>query len=449
MSTRIPLVERLKSLAKVNRTEVVRQELESVLPEDLAAAIDRVTTEEAVALLNRLEPEQAADVLVEVPTETARQIMKELPDELLAHYLDILPMDDAVDLHEELSPDRFEALLEVIPDEDAREIRRLMAYPKGSVGRLMTERFFEVRPEATMAEVLADLRLAPDEKYETVNDVYVVDEEQHLLGLFSLRRGLRAEPGEQASEIMRREVVSSPVTETAEEAARKMARYGFYALPVLDERGRMVGVFTGDDAQTVLREAETQDVLALGAVSGAAEPYMSLGVWQLVKRRLPWLFALFLAETATGAVLRYYGQKSDLNPLTFFIPLLIGAGGNSGSQVTTTITRALALNEIGPNDWLKIIGKELVTAVCIGAVLGIAGGLRADLWGSPVALSLVVGLALPIIVLWATTVGSMLPILARRLGVDPAVMSAPFITTFVDATGLIIYFEIALRLYVR
>lgn len=248
---------------------------------------------------------------------------------------------------------------------------------------------------------------------------------------------------------MNRDCVVSPVTESAEEAARKMARYGFFTLPVVDENRRMLGVFTGDDAQTVLRTAETEDVLALGGVSGDAESYISLNVWQLVKRRLPWLFALFVAETATGFVLRHYGESQNLNPLTFFIPLLIGAGGNSGSQVTTTITRALALGEITSRDWLNIIRKEFLTACMIGTVLGLTGMLRAHLWGSSPQLSIVVGLALPAIVIWATTFGSMLPLLARRMNVDPAVMSAPFITTFVDATGLIIYFEIALAMSVN
>lgn len=437
------LVEQLKSLATLNESDVAREQLAGLRPEDLADAIERLSVDESLAILRMVPSVLAADTLVEIPTETARQIMKELPDRVLAHYLDILPMDDAIDLKEELEPERFEALLQVIPDEDAKEIRRLMAYPEDSVGRVMTERYFFVRPDQPMAEILADLRAAPDEKYETVNDLYIVDADQILLGVLSLRRALRSEPDTTAESIMNRDCVTSLATEPAEDAARKMARYGFFALPVLDDEGRMVGVFTGDDAQSVLREAETEDVLALGGVSGDAEPYFSLNAWQLVKRRLPWLFALFVAETATGFVLRHYGESQDLNPLTFFIPLLIGAGGNSGSQVTTTITRALALGEITARDWVSIMRKEFLVAVLIGAALGLTGMGRAYLWGSGTTLSLVVGLALPAIVIWATIVGSMLPLLARRMNVDPAVMSAPFITTFVDATGLIIYFEIA------
>lgn len=442
----LSLEERLKTLAKVDQPDLVREELGSMRSEDLAAGIERISIEEGVAILKLLPSALAADTLIDMPTETARQIMRELPDRVLAHYLDILPMDDAIDFKEEVEPERFEALLQVIPDEDAREIRRLMAYPEESVGRVMTERFFWVTANQTMDEVIADLRLAPEEKYETVHDIYVIDDERHLLGVISLRKALRTPGDVQVRAVLNSDPVVCYAVESAEDASRRMARYGFFALPVLDDRGHIVGVLTGDDAQEIIRTAETEDVLALGGVSGDAESYFSLNVWQLVKRRLPWLFALFVAETATGFVLRHYGESQDLNPLTFFIPLLIGAGGNSGSQVTTTITRSLALGDIRPTDWVRVIRKEFLTACVVGAVLGLTGMLRAHLWGSSPGLSIVVGLSLPAIVIWATTVGSMLPLLARRVNVDPAVMSAPFITTFVDATGLVIYFEIALMI---
>ncbi len=443
------LVERLRSLWKVKNSALVQQELATEYPEDLAAALERLDVEEGLQILDKLDSLQAANVIVELPTETARAYVKHLPDAVLAAYLDVLPMDDAIDLQEELEPERFAALLEVIPDEDAREIRRLMQYPKGSVGRIMTERFFEVGPLTTVQQLLEDLRSAPIEKYETVNEVYVLDGGGFLQGVFSLRKALRADPSTTASELMKTDVVVASVEEPDEDAARRMAKYGFYALPVLDERGRMMGVFTGDDAQTIIREAETKDVLALGGVSGSAESYLSLGVWQLYKRRFPWLLALFFAETLTGSVLRHYGQGDDslhMNPLAYYIPLLIGAGGNSGSQVTTTITRALALQEVSPRDWFMVMRREFVVAVIIGACLGTIGWLNAYFrWQSGSAVSFVVGMALPAIVLWATTVGSLLPIAAKRIGIDPAVMSAPFITTFVDATGLVIYFEIALH----
>lgn len=453
----LAFIDQLRSLAKIDNPEVVQDTLDGVRAEDLSDAFTRLELEEQLAILQQLDTGLAADVMTELPTETARALVDQLPDETVAHYLDILPMDDALDLREEMDPDRFEALLEVIPSEDAQEIRRLMAYPEDSVGRLATEKFFEVSPEMTMADVLADIRRAPEDKYETVNDIYVLDQGRHLLGVFSLRKCLRSPLDSKARDVMRSDVVTANTHESAETAARSMARYGFYALPVLDYRGRMVGLFTGDDAQSILREAESEDVLKMGAVSGDAEAYLSLTPWQLVKRRLPWLGILFVAEFLTGTVLRHYMHRSQeavasadpklvtLNELALFIPLLIGAGGNSGSQVTTTITRALAVGEIRTKDALTVWMREMAIAIMIGLTLGLVGWGRALMWGTPSDISFVVGLALPAIVLWAASVGSVLPLAAKRLGIDPAVMSAPFITTFVDATGLIIYFEIARR----
>ena len=451
------LVDQLRTLARMPSTEVVQEILEGVRPEDLAEALQRLETDEQLAILAAIDPDTAAYALIELPSETVRAILKMLPDVTLAHYLDILPMDDAVELRYELEPERFEALLHVIPKEDALEIRRLLSYPEDSVGQAMTEGFFWVAPEDTMEMILGKIRETNDDEYEMVNYVYVLDEHKHLLGVMSLRRVIRSSPDATALETMNRDVLHVSVELTEEEASREIARYGVSAMPVLDARGRMVGIVTADDAQDILEEAETEDALKMGAVSGDAEPYLSLSVLELVKRRVPWLLALFVAESLTGNVLRYYGQggandEVKLNPLAFFIPLLIGAGGNSGSQVTTTITRALALGEVKTSDWFRVMRREVTTALISGAVLGIVGFLRAWLnipiigWGSHLDISLVVGISLPAIVLWSTAVGSLLPIGAKRLGIDPAVMSAPFISTFVDATGLVIYFEIAMRI---
>lgn len=448
-------LDQLRTLAKLDNPEAVREELETVRLEDLAEAFTRLEHEESLAILNKLEEETAAEILVELPTETARKLINQLPDDMLAHYLDILPMDDALELQEELSPERFEALLEVIPAEDRLEIRRLMTYPEDSAGRIMTEDFLAVRPEDTVGEAIRLIREAPEEEYEAVNDVYVLTGDGHLVGVFSLRDAIRAEPDLLARDVMKSDLVTcSPLT-LAEDVARQIARYGFYAMPVVDGRGRMLGFVTVDDAQEILSEADTEDVLALGGVSGDAEAYLSLSVAQLVRRRLPWLFVLFVAETLTGAVLRHYlgpsavadgGHLAIMAQLTLFIPLLIGAGGNSGSQVTTTITRALAVGEVKTSDFLIVFRREFVTALFVGAALGIVGFARAYFgWSSGWHVSLIVGIALPSIVVWAATIGSALPLGAKRLGIDPAVMSAPFITTFVDATGLIIYFEIARR----
>lgn len=455
------LADRLRQIVSSETAEQFLDELNGLRAEDVAEAIGRLELADAVSILQALDSDLAAYVLIELPTETARAVINELPDATVAHYLDILPMDDAMDLREELDPDRFESLLNVIPQEDAQEIRRLMSYPDGSAGQILTEDFVEVGPDATMAEVIGVIRNGLEEEYETVNYIYVLSEDRHLLGVLTLRRVLRAHPDAPAREVMNANPMSVPVEMAEEEVARILARYGFTAIPVLDSRGRIVGIITADDAQSVLQDAQTEDVLKLGGVSGDAEAYPSLNVWQLTRRRLPWLLILFVAEFLTGTVLRHYlGKSADDAPnstlsliakLQLFLPLLIGAGGNSGSQVTTTITRALALGEVRARDWLLVIRREFAVATIIGLILGFIGFLRAILppqflgWNQPWPISLSVGLAVPCIIMWAATVGSMLPIGAKRLGIDPAVMSAPFISTFVDATGLIIFFEVARR----
>lgn len=449
---RIPeLLARLRGLSRGPATPGALEAVRSSQPEDIADALAQLDEAEAVEALAKLDVLQAAEAMVELPESKARALARRLPDDLLAAYLDVLPMDDALDLAEDLEPDRFSALLEVIPDEDAAEIRRLMAYPTGSVGRVMTERFFEVSPGTTVAELLADLRLASEDKYETVNDVYVLSPKGRLLGLFSLRRALRADPSTRAEALMRQEFEVARAEDPAEDAAREMARYGFYALPVVDESGRMLGLFTGDDAQAILREAESKDVLALGAVSGPGDSYTSLTVGQLIRRRLPWLLVLFVAETLTGAVLRHYSAEAGeskgpgLAVLVPFVPLIIGAGGNAGSQVTTTVTRALALREVEPRHWLRVLGREFAVAAVVGTALGGVGLIRARLWGGPPEVPLIVGLALPLVVLWAASFGALLPLAAKRARLDPAVMSAPLVTTFVDSSGLVIFFEVARR----
>lgn len=453
------LVDRLPLLALEEDKYKVRDQLENVRPEDLADAIQRSDLEIGLNILRKLDAETAAYVLIELPDETSRAIIAELPDTTVAHYLDILPMDDALALRDSLSPERFEALLNVIPDQDAQEIRRLLSYPDSSAGQLMTEDFVEVSPTDTMSDVLDLIRNTNDEEFETVNYIYVLSEDRHLLGLLTLKRVIRAQPNSLARDVMVEDMITVPAKMPEEEVARTLARYGFSAVPVLDDRGRMLGIVTADDAQQILEEAQTEDVLMLGGVTGDAENYMALPIIELVKRRLPWLVVLFIAEFFTGSVLRYYlGKDADSNPsdslaviakLQLFVPLLIGAGGNAGSQVTTTITRALALGDIRSRDWFRVIRREFAVAALIGGTLGLIGMGRVALpvigWSQPLYLSLTVGFALPCIIVWAATVGSVLPISAKRLGIDPAVMSAPFISTFVDATGLIIYFEVAKR----
>ncbi len=431
-----------KCLSSENQGKV-KKALDQLRPEDISWSLSRFSKNECIAIFSALDNQKAAEVLVELPTQIAKTHVDEVPDSVLINYLKVLPTDDIISLKEEVSEERFETLLDQLPPDESRFIRKLITYPEGSIGRYITSNFVKADREMSLGRIMNQIQEAPENEFETVNIVFVLGSHGHLIGIIPLRRLLRHHYKTKAEEVMITEVIVARYDESKESAARLLSRYGFASLPIVDERGKMLGILTSDDAQTILDSEDTEDVLKLGGVSGIPETYLSNSIFQIAKKRLPWLFILFIAETLTGAVLRYYGQSGlGITPVVYFIPLLVGAGGNTGSQTTTTITRALALGELHHNDFLLVMKKELSIASLIGLFLGVASYGRALLWGADPRLCLVVGIAMPCIVLWASFISSMLPLGAKKVGIDPAVMSAPFITTFVDSTGLIIYLEL-------
>jgi magnesium transporter len=303
----------------------------------------------------------------------------------------------------------------------------------------------------TVEEAFAAIRHA-DPEIETLTDLYVVGEgggvaEERLVGVLSLRDLVRAQPDQAIGRVMTPEPITVTVDTDQEEVARLISRYDFLALPVLDRDGGLAGIVTVDDVVDVLVEEQTEDVLRLGAVTPPANetPYLGTGVLATVKQRFGWLLLLFVASVFTSAVSRHYEDLvGQVVALMTFIPLLIGTGGNAGAQAVMTVTRALALNEVRFADWARILWREMRTGLALGGILALVGFLYVSLvWHEGSRLALVVSCSLVAIVIWANTVGSLLPIIAKRLGFDPAVMSAPFITTLVDATGLFLYFTIA------
>lgn len=417
-------------------------------PADLAEVMERLGNEDAIRLFRCLDSERAAEVLDELDQQKVRYLLENDVPERIAALLDLLPMDDAAEvLAESASPERQEALLSQWTDqEDAAEVRELLSYPKGSAGRLMTEKFMRLAPELTVEGAFAAIRKA-DPEVETLSDLYVIVEER-LVGVLSLRDLVRASSEQQISEVMTRDIISVQVTTDQEEVARLIARYDFLAMPVLHADGTIAGIITVDDIVDVLTEEQTEDAFKQGAISAEPgmvnAPYFSVPIWRVVKSRVGWLVLLFVAETATGAVLRHFeSELAKVVALSFFVPLLIGTGGNTGAQTVSTIIRGLALREIRGRDMGRVLVRELASGVLLGLLLGAIAFGRALLWGSGVQLSLVVALAILAICTWANTIGSMIPLAANKLKIDPALISAPLITTLVDATGLVIYLSIA------
>ena len=318
-----------------------------------------------------------------------------------------------------------------------------MLHRDETAGGLMTSEFLVLRAGMTAADAIAALRQwAPSS--EAVYYLFVVDRSDRLVGVVSLRSLVVAEPSRCIADIMDREVISVHAGTDQEECARLMQRYDLLALPVINGQGKLQGVITVDDLVDVLQEEATEDLQRFGGAEPLNRPYLSVGIFANVSKRVWWLLLLFVTETFTGTVLRHFEhQLQAVVALSFFVPLLIGTGGNAGTQTTSTIIRAMALGDIGPRDALRVWFHEVRTGLLLGAVMAVVAFVRAMTWGTTAPLGVSVGLSIMAIVVWANCVGALLPLVATRLRIDPTVVSGPFMSTVVDATGLFLYFTIA------
>jgi magnesium transporter len=439
------LEQQVRAALASNDLETLRTLLAGHHPADIADVIDRLDDTDQLQVFRLLLPARAAEVLDEASPEATRELIARLPADEAGDLLDRLPMDDVAEILTEDVPERQQSLLAAMEPSDAAEVRALLQYPPQSAGRLMTEKFVRVRPEMTALEVMNHLRRI-DPEVEAINDLYALDPEGRLVGVASLRKLLRATPEQQIADFMQTQLITVTPETDQEEVARLVSRYDFLALPVVTPDRRMLGIITVDDVIDVLVAETTEDVLRFGAVEGGIinEPYFKVPILRVIRKRVGWLLLLFLAETFTGSVLRFFEDElARVVALSFFIPLLIGTGGNTGAQTVSTLIRGLALGEIQIRDTWRVIVRELGSGLLLGVLLGIVAFGRALLWGSTLALSLVVGLTIIAICTWANTIGSLIPLVAQRFGIDPAVVSAPLITTLVDATGLAIYLLIA------
>jgi magnesium transporter len=419
----------------------------NMYPADLAELLDDLPRDDRVTLFEALPVDQGAAVLSELKGETLRLILHSASPAKLGPMLDRLPADEVTFLLEHLTQRQREAVLAKMSPRDAAEVQRLLRHPPRTAGRLMTEKFATIRPEWTVAETLDHLKRI-DPEVETVQSLYALDERGRLVGYVALRRLFPAPPDRRIADMMERRLLTVRPDASQEEVARLVSKYDVHAIPVVDEDNRLLGIVTVDDVIDILIEEQTEDVLHMGGVSVTEEAveqgYFATKPWRNVRSRFNWLLLLFVAETFTGTVLRHFEDElARVVALSFFIPLLIGTGGNSGSQTVTTIVRGLAVGEIRLRDFGRVLLREGGSGVVLGVLLGVIGFGRALLWGSNVPLALTVGVSILAICAWANAVGSMIPMLATLLKIDPTVMSAPLIATLVDATGLVIYFTIA------
>jgi magnesium transporter len=415
-------------------------------PADLAELLEDLPREDRVFLFEALPPDQGAALLSELKGETLRLILHEASAEKLGPELDRLPADEVTFLLEHLTQRQREALLAKMSPRDAAEAERLLRYAPRTAGRLMSEKFPKIRAEWTAAETLEHLKRI-DPEVETVQSLYVVDDHDHLVGYVPLRRLLPAQPGKRVSELMERTVKTVHTDTTQEEVARLVSKYDVHAIPVVDDQNKPLGIVTVDDVIDVLIEEQTEDMLHLAGAprtDEATDSYFASKPWRNVRARFNWLLLLFVTETLTGTVLRHFeSELAKVVALAFFIPLLIGTGGNSGSQTVTTIVRGLAVGEIRLRDFWRVVLREAGSGLALGILLGLIGFGRALIWSPNMPLAITVGVSILVIITWANTVGATIPMLATLLKIDPTIMSAPLIATLVDATGLFIYFMIA------
>jgi magnesium transporter len=349
--------------------------------------------------------------------------------------------DEAADLLGDIHPDQAQILLEAL--ENPEEIRPLLLHPDESAGGLMTSEYLALRRRMTAADAITAIHEWQPET-DHLYYLFVVDRDARLCGMVSLRQLIVAEPSTRLEEIMDPDVISVPAGTDQEECARLMSRYDLVALPVVNGGNRLLGVITVDDVIDVIVDEATEDIQRLGGAQPLAQPYLDTPVSSVARSRIGWLMLLFVTESLTGTVLRHFEDELQaVVALSFFIPLLIGTGGNAGSQTTSTIIRALAVGDMGLKDGLLALWHELRVGLVLGIGMSVIAFIRALTWGSAQGLAATVSLSILAIVIWANALGAILPVLAARLKIDPTVVSGPVMSTLVDATGLFIYFSVA------
>ncbi|HEV2065345.1 MAG TPA: magnesium transporter [Thermomicrobiales bacterium] len=420
---------------------------------------NRMLEDDALALLEDLEPIELSRLFTFLGDESLAVLLARLDDRDAAHILTRMSAAQAADILEQIDPDDATdifaeveqsnpaaagtILVEMDPDE-AAEIRDLMAYPPDTAGGIMTPAFVAVFPDLRADETVAALREVAAQA-ETVNYVYVVDRDEKLLGVLSLHNLVLSRPETPVSELMNPEVVSVPVEADQELAARILTERDLLALPVVDGENRLLGIITADDVADILEEEATEDIERLGGSQPLEVPYLRASPFLLFRKRIIWLMVLFAASFFTVSITEHYAETLDrVGLLAAFVPILIGTGGNVGSQTVSTIIRAMAVDEVQPHHVFRIIGKEALTGMALGIVMGglmFGRALLSDEGTTDIGLT--VGITVLALTTWAATVGAVLPILLSKMKVDPAVVSAPFISSLVDSTGLIIYFTLA------
>ncbi|MFS4457684.1 magnesium transporter [Bdellovibrio sp. HCB2-146] len=411
-----------------------------------------LTSDERREKFKELPRTDAEELFLSLKTHDQAELISEAAPLEKRSWIRLLAPDDVADLIQEIGLDSKEELLSLLDPQTRREVTVLLAYSEDAAGGLMSSRFVRLRPDMTVDEAISYIRIQAKTHVETIYYAYVLDNEQRLLGVISFRELFSTAPGKKINEIMHKDVIQVPVEMDQEQIGTLFSQLELMAIPVVDDQGVMKGIVTFDDVATAIQEEATEDIHKIGAVETLDAPYMKIGFGEMLKKRGGWLLILFLGEMFTATAMAYFEDElAKAVVLSMFIPLIISSGGNSGSQASTLIIRAIALREVRLRDWWRVLGREVMTGLCLGIGLGCIGFIRIMLWPNRESLytahymlvAATVACSVVGVVLWGTISGSMLPFILKKIGFDPASASAPAVATLVDVTGLVIYFTMA------
>jgi magnesium transporter len=432
-------------------------ELEEFHPADLADVAELLPREAVPKFFAALPPQRAADILEYLDEELRTTLVEQIPTAQAAALVSQMSPDERTDLLEEIDEEVAAEIVTELPDAERRETEQLLKYEPDTAGGLMTTEFVSVSTDQQVDQALEAVRvLARAGSKEAMYAIYATDGEGRLAGVLSLRELLAAPPGAKISDVAWTEVVSVPPSADRNTVTATTANYDLIAVPVVSESGHLMGVVTVDDVIDVIQEVQTEDIQKLGGMEALDEPYTSIGFWAMIRKRGVWLCLLFIGELLTASAMHSFEDELQRAlVLSLFVPLIVSSGGNSGSQATSLIIRAMALGELTLRDWWRVALRELPTGLVLGLFLGVLGFGRILLWqrlgfydygAHALLLGLTVGISVVGVVAFGSLIGSMLPFALRRLRLDPASASAPFVATLVDVTGVIIYFLVALAI---
>lgn len=441
------MLENVNKLLEEKKYKEAKIELNKLNSSDVAELLEDIDLKEAIKIFRLINKDKAAEVFAHLPVEQETEIISLLSDKEAVSLLDDMYADDAVDLLEEMPSNVVRRLLKKCTTETRNDINKLLNYPENSAGSIMTVEYAELKEGLTIKQAVENLR-NEIEYYETINTCFVVNAERKIIGYIHLKDIICANEQDLVKDIVQKNVIFCRTTDDQEEAARMFQKYDLTAMPVVDSEERMVGIITIDDIMDVLQEENTEDIEKMAAIMPTHKQYFKVGVFETWKARIPWLLLLMVSATLTGKIIQKYETAlASYVILTSFIPMLMDTAGNAGGQASVTIIRGLSLCEIEFKDILKVVWKEMRVAVCCGITLAIANMVKLLLVDKvTMQVAVVVNLTLVFTIFIAKIIGSTLPLFAKKVGFDPAVMASPFITTIVDACSLIIYFQIATNL---